>query len=251
MNMSAALETPNRSIGQRLPTHILEFVRDHLLLFSLVIGVSMFGALSAKGQSGASLSGKVSDPSGAGMSGALVILYSPDRVLPTKCDLNGRFEFAHVPPGKYTLETSSKGFKPKAIEVVVLKEKTIEPLLITLNVGSMGCDSDMLNAVAYEQAVAGSPALFGIVHDLDEHHAPLSMVKLIISKVGETRVLAEQNTNDKGEFQFTDLKPGKYALRASREGYTDVPPVSFWVTRENRTRLTIGMLEKGKMIVCG
>jgi protocatechuate 3,4-dioxygenase beta subunit len=50
-------------------------------------------------------------------------------------------------------------------------------------------------------------------------------------------VVAEVSPNEKGEFRFSDLEPGWYALRATREGYSS-EYVQFWVARETLTRLS-------------
>jgi uncharacterized surface anchored protein len=229
---------------------IILFVRIDRLVMGLLFCVLLAGAPIIGGQTVVAVSGKVLDPSGAGISGAFVILQSLDRVLSVRTDQNGEFKFASVPPGKYTLETSATGFIAKTIEAVEIIRKTVRPLMITLNIRSMSCGADMLYSVSYEEPVQGSAALIGIVRILDEHRSPLAMAKLALSKEREIRVLAEQTTNDKGEFQFSDLKPGKYVLRASREGYTYLSGISIWITRENRTRLTIEMYEKGRVFVC-
>src|ERR1700730_9304393 len=60
----------------------------------------------------AQLSGKVSDPSGALVSAAVVSTSSAGgKVLRTKTDRSGAFEFRTLPPGKYRLSVSAPGFE--------------------------------------------------------------------------------------------------------------------------------------------
>ena len=47
-----------------------------------------------------------------------------------------------------------------------------------------------------------------------------------------------RNSNEKGDFQFVSLEPGKYTLKVSHQEYSELAGIDFWVTRENLTRLT-------------
>ena len=64
------------------------------------------------------------------------------------------------------------------------------------------------------------------------------------------RVVAARKSDEKGYFRFKDLASGQYTLRVSKAGYHDEATGSFWVTRENRTRVSVDMLQEGKMRVC-
>jgi Carboxypeptidase regulatory-like domain len=58
----------------------------------------------------------------------------------------------------------------------------------------------------------------------------------------ETGTTHVANSNEKGEFQFDGLPPGKYTLKVSHQEYSDLDRIDFWVTRENLTRLPTVLL---------
>ena len=60
-----------------------------------------------------SLSGHLSDPSGASVAGATVALTSDTTGIsfPTTTNQSGFYEYASVPVGSYTIEIGQKGFK--------------------------------------------------------------------------------------------------------------------------------------------
>jgi uncharacterized surface anchored protein len=60
-------------------------------------------------------------------------------------------------------------------------------------------------------------------------------------------------TNKNGQFQLANLKPGKYALDASHDGYYERSKVAFWITGANLTSLgPVYVLRKNesRMIIC-
>ena len=59
------------------------------------------------------LSGRVLDPSGAAVAGAMVELLQPDRGVRTEANTNsqGHFELPYLSPSTYTLRASAPGFK--------------------------------------------------------------------------------------------------------------------------------------------
>src|SRR5579871_3977244 len=48
---------------------------------------------------------------------------------------------------------------------------------------------------------------------------PLSGADMTLASADRREGPAQQKTNDEGQFLFSDLKPGKYALAAKRYGY--------------------------------
>jgi hypothetical protein len=199
-------------------------------------------------QNHGTLRGEVTDQFHAVISDVLVGLYSTDRVLQVKSDKNGRFEFADAPSGIYELDAASAGFQTRKIERVQIPENDTEVISISLLIASQPSDCGKAPSATYEAAF-GKPALSGIVRGY-AGGPPLVGFKIRLSKAGGTRVLASQRSNEKGEFQFRDVEPGRYVLRASHTGNWVAQSDSFWITRENITRITLDPLKRGSLILC-
>ncbi|HKP71964.1 MAG TPA: TonB-dependent receptor plug domain-containing protein, partial [Pyrinomonadaceae bacterium] len=73
-----------------------------------------FAALAQTSPTTNTLAGRVLDPQGAGVAGAVVTLYarSPQLRLTTRADANGAYRFERVAPGEYLLEADAQGFAP-------------------------------------------------------------------------------------------------------------------------------------------
>ena len=213
------------------------------------------------GQSGFSLTGTVQDLFGGIIPGASLVLYSSDRVRAISSDGQGDFEFTNLLPGTYDLKVDSKGFKRQKIENFKIADKPPKAILVKLDVGTGGgCvvreqrpgDIPGPNTlVSYDKRV-DSTQVVGVAHSYQNDRLlpllPKAKVELIsISKSGEPRVI---ESNDKGEFRFAGLEPGKYEVHASHEGYRDLFPVRLWVTRENLTRISLDMVMRGKEPGC-
>src|SRR5690349_18345432 len=88
-------------------------------LFVLVLVMSYVPELAGQGAEGA-LRGQVTDPSGAVVPGATVVLKSPGaRSVTTKSDGAGLYEIKGLLPGEYTVEVTAKGFKIFTADVQV------------------------------------------------------------------------------------------------------------------------------------
>ncbi|HEX8150394.1 MAG TPA: TonB-dependent receptor plug domain-containing protein, partial [Pyrinomonadaceae bacterium] len=73
----------------------------------------------AQAQQGATLSGRVTDPRGAGLPGASVTLHERARTqvrLSTVTDAAGAYRFERLAPGEYILEVEARGFAPAAAQ---------------------------------------------------------------------------------------------------------------------------------------
>jgi hypothetical protein len=83
-----------------------------VLFFSLIAGV-LGCCLAAHAQgAGASLTGTITDPSGASVSGATVTLTNvgTNATVTSKSDATGVYLFRLIPPGNYALTITSSGF---------------------------------------------------------------------------------------------------------------------------------------------
>jgi carboxypeptidase family protein len=208
---------------------------------------AVLGITTARAQSEATLSGVITYTLGDQQTGpipdAIVRLYSADRVLQTKTDKNGLFRFANVAPATYQIEAAHPEFKTRKFESIQVTNNP-EPLAITLTVANMDCVSE--TSISYVDGIAGR-SLVGIALDSKQ---PLANVIVDLVSPSGGAALASRRSNSKGEFEFANLQPGQYLLKAHRPGYHDELTETFWVVRESGTRVVVGMLRQGLMRVC-
>jgi iron complex outermembrane receptor protein len=105
----------------------MKTTKSHMIWLVLLLVNVLIGSPIAHSQSGLTLTGKIVDESGAGVSGALVGLYSTKRSGETKADSGGGFEFSNLDPGKYQMEVTSPGFN-KVTKEIEIRNKTPRPL---------------------------------------------------------------------------------------------------------------------------
>jgi hypothetical protein len=105
------------------------------------IRVLMFlaAAAIAFSQSFTSIDGRVTDPSGAAISGAAVELTNVDTGLrrSTMAEGAGLFSFSQVAPGKYSLTVKAPGFSVKTVSNMQLLVNTPATVSVTLEVGAV------------------------------------------------------------------------------------------------------------------
>ena len=93
-----------------------------VLGFVLIALLSSFTpSLRAQSSSTGSVTGTVTDQSGAVLPGANVVLLSPDtgQTRTATTSNNGNYRFALLAPGTYTVKFSAAGFKTREASVVV------------------------------------------------------------------------------------------------------------------------------------
>lgn len=103
-----------------------------LLLSVLLVSSALFA------QDTATITGSVTDPSGAALGGATVTLASPDRGVNRTASTNaaGDYLFAVVPPGAYNLSVTAAGFKRYEAKGVILRVATKSRVDVALQVGA-------------------------------------------------------------------------------------------------------------------
>src|SRR5215207_6099983 len=77
----------------------------------------------AQGWQGATLSGRVTDPQGAGLPGAHVTLHERARTqlrLSASTDAAGAYRFERLAPGEYIVEVGARAFAPAAAQAVTV-----------------------------------------------------------------------------------------------------------------------------------
>src|ERR1700685_235918 len=103
-----------------------------LLVFSLCSSAALFA------QDTASITGTVTDPSGAAVPGAQVSLISAERGInrTTATNGSGDYLFASLPIGSYDLTVSDAGFKKSAANGIILRVAEKSRVNVTLEVGA-------------------------------------------------------------------------------------------------------------------
>ncbi len=90
------------------------------MITSLVLAALMVGASQQTG----SISGVITDTTSRELPGATLITTSDDgAVRRTTTDLNGRYHFAGLPPGRYRIEVSMPGFEAKGNDLTVVSAR--------------------------------------------------------------------------------------------------------------------------------
>jgi hypothetical protein len=193
------------------------------------------------------LAGVVLDQAGAVILGASVRLFSLQRVRETKTDDMGRFAFGDLLSGTYDLQVAHTGFKTRTVEIIQVTDRVIKQVSITLQVENPPCD--LKPTVSYERRSA-NVNLKGSVNGLFDGPLKKARLTLTSSESGQIHVAT---SNDKGEFQLSDLEPGKYALRAAHDGYGDGEVIDLRIARENLTNLSpvyISRKNDHRKIIC-
>jgi hypothetical protein len=195
-----------------------------LRIISFLFALTLITTLRLSGDTLGTVRGVISDQSGGVIAGASVGLYSAVRDWETRSDSAGNFYFAGVTPGTYEIEASSPGFVTRNIENLRVDRNDPQPISITLNVGACPPGCDWANETCYPPRLTyvtaqGKQLLTGFV--LSSRIVPLANSTLSLLKAREGPTLVSGQTGARGEFQFKDLEPGRYFLRASHGGHID------------------------------
>lgn len=222
-------------------------------LLVLLLGCALVSP-HALGQSGVTLKVTVKDQSGGPVEVAHVTLFSVDHVLFQTSSAYGTFEFTDLSPGKYGLEVKSLGFRTKTFENIVITNNQPDSIPVTLIPGtSNGCpmtyeDYDFPGAptaVSYHARV-GTAQVTGVVRSYQKERPAYLLPNAIIKISSKSTLPVVITSDDKGEFNLTDaLKPGKYEVTASHDGYWGAPSVPFWIARENLTTISLVLVGVG------
>lgn len=224
-------------------------------LFVAAAVITTFFALisrSASSQGAAKLSGTVY------FAGDLapewpVTLFSSDEVRETEADKSGRFEFDGLPAGTYDLQSKNFGEEGEIYGIHVGTQNVGKLVLQTKLIPFYPLDFDCgrtswitYNASATNGVVSGNVDLY------PEVSAPsMSFEKpdiyLIPTNRWHRRIPV--HPDDKGNFMFRNVPPGRYQLLAYLRGYWKVRSIT-WAMRRENTKIRILLVEHGHPIIC-
>jgi hypothetical protein len=200
-------------------------------------------------QATAQIRGVVRAPQVFGIAGVTVNLLSVEKARKAKTDENGKFEFLDLPLSTYELEVSQAGFAPVPIQKLSLIEPVVRQVLIEVRPSTSEC---LPKIRASYEGRSDRTNLAGKLAEYSSSASPVKNATLTVTNV-ETTTTQIVSSNEKGEFQFDSLAPGKYTLKVSRKEYSDLAGIDFWVTGENLTRLPILYLfrkDEHSVILC-
>jgi hypothetical protein len=225
-----------------------------LLILFICVGPSL-------GQSGANLTGVVLDANGNLIVDASVNLHSKYGTLQTVTDRDGRFRFADLVPGIYTLEVKHSGFATNVVEPIRISAAEPAPPMLTLRMEmqavAMGNCGDF-STVSYEKRKPGGAQLVGVIRpmppraepDASWPETPFSKATVEVYKVGSNRVVASTNPDERGKFRLSGLAIGNYTLKVSYAGYFGGHSKKFQITKGYVTEVTVPMLPRGEANAC-
>lgn len=162
-------------------------MRDRLVKFFLVIAaMSIAAALFGQGYFG-SISGDLTDPSGAVVPGAKVVLADQAKgfTFNTTSDDSGRYLFASIPPGTYSVSVEKEGFAKSVRTNIVL------------NVNQHVSANFQLKLATVTQAV-----------QVTEHAQMISTEDAVTGNTVNSRFISDLPLLDRNVLNFTMLGPG-------------------------------------------
>jgi len=132
----------------------------------------------------------------------------------TVTDLEGKFVFENIlPPGEYKVIATAEGYKVSRVYRLMLESRKPVSIFIWLEV------SDCINLAT----------VYGVVYN--EANLGLANARILIMDYDKPEIYeAFTQTNTDGEFMVYGLKPKKYWISASKEGYFLPQKISFELT---------------------
>lgn len=224
-----------------------------------VLAFLMFTMLVLEGSPGcaeptAKLTGTITDMLDGRVQNVMIELISIDAVLQTNSNAMGQFEFSGLPHGTYALRATIRGFKTKTIEGIDIGDKDLDLSFIRLEVASPGCGAT--SWLSYEasntdrRSIEGSISLITNALDATVSSKSGEEAKIELFSIDADRPTRSEHPDKNGKFQFRNLEPGIYFIRASRAGFDDAQSANFYVTRKDQTKVILSLLKTGQIFVC-
>jgi Carboxypeptidase regulatory-like domain len=167
-----------------------------------------------------SISGVVVDSAGAVIANAKATLVGENgHRAEARSDQMGRFVFADLKPGAYSVEIYSAGFRDRKIASLQVRgeEETRVPA-IELSVVTQACDFPPVDT--YTPITPGGSQLSGRTFLASNTRATAALVTLYDPK--SHREVRKKLTDTAGNFLFNGLHPGIYELRVRRVGFAEL-----------------------------
>jgi len=141
---------------------------------SLAVLLTCLLALTAFGQTTTgSISGTVTDPTGAVVAGATVTVTNPETGAERSAESNsqGGFDFSALQPGKYTISVDAKGFKRSVSRDIIVSVTQIAQVNIPLEIGAA---SETVTVSASQEVInTSSPSITNIINTRQVVDLPL------------------------------------------------------------------------------
>jgi carboxypeptidase family protein len=248
-------------------------LRNSLGLSAVILSASLLPASCAVAQTQPSLRVTVQTRHGHPVRDVDLTLAAEDRIRRGVTNAKGEFEFRDLPDLTYVLEaTYLQEFKIANIQNIRLRDPgsrtvsvTLDPpggyFLSGLGTGTpctlldIGFVADGYGQVFYAErqgdvSIAGTVAAFD--RSLKTSSVDLSTTIAVLSVDQPELAVAKTQPDDRGEFHFDSLAPGKYRVRFSRKGSYTGTTMEFWVALGNTTKLgPITMYPDGMSDMCG
>jgi hypothetical protein len=196
-------------------------------LCSLLIGVYVLTLPSVAQDGTASLTGKVKDITGAGVSGTQAELRSEtasDRRFRTAADSTGVYHFSGLLSDEYTLNLSSRGFKSLTVKSIHISEDEQKSLpTLQLEVGSVG-DCGVHAALDYIRLLPPGDHMGNLRGSVRIDKGPMSgksppIAGADVTLMCTTGKVCTTKTDSNGEFMFKALPLGNLTVRVTRTGF--------------------------------
>lgn len=203
-----------------------------MLAFVLICFVPLAGA---RGQVAAgSLSGTIVDVTGGVLPGADVTLLS----MIAETDAAGRFVFAEVLPGTYTLRVQKAGFRTQDFQVRVQGGTIIHLGRIPMQFDVPLCLGSLESRTIRRRKIhsGAKPVLSGT---LLEGKAPLQSLTVTLHAHGGWAPTKTTLTDDHGKFEFHDLAPGEYDLQVSSRGTDALRNLALHIDRDRNLQIRL------------
>jgi hypothetical protein len=223
------------SLREHFPVAFTAFV------LSLLMGSAVQGAPHRPHY----ISGTVVDSRGSVIGDATVLLKCGRQSSRTTTGTAGRFQIEVDSPGSCQITVSAPYFKTTARSIRMLKKDIdLQPIVLQLEEVSPNEEPEPANpsytrtrsssAVHLEGQIAISP--IPINEDV-----LFPRVSVILSRPGKSKPLAIVHPDTRGRFQFANVKPGRYVLKASLRGYRDSQSVPLKVTDTYLTHVNLSL----------
>jgi len=134
------------------------------LVSKIVFVLAIFSAMLLRAQDSASVTGTVSDPTGASVANAQVTVSAADRGInrETATNSDGEYSVAALPPGSYDIAVTAQGFKKYQAKGVILRVAQKARADVSLQVGAANTEVTV-EGVSVAQVETQSSDLSGVV----------------------------------------------------------------------------------------